>query len=161
MSKILLFVFLSLSLFALETTHFKEQRYLYALNQTLNREGTITFSRESLTIRYLKSGESLIYQGEKLLLRRGGREKVIDLNQDVARMLFFVLLLAIFHDDRRQLEQFFEISSRGSQQILYPKALVSRQIEKVIYKKSHRLDYLHIYLKNHDRISIEQVDEVR
>ena len=161
MHKMAIFLLLLLSMLAADNIHFKEQRYIYALNKTLSKEGTISFDKKGLAIIYAKSGQKLSYRQDSLVITDKSQQKIIDLKQDIVTKLFFVVLQAIFHDNKKQLKQFFTIESKGTQHILLPKELASKRITKIIYKKSDKLDYLHIYLKNRDRISIEQIDEVR
>ncbi len=147
---------LTLTLLLSDTIHFRENRYIYALNKKVVKNGVIASSKDSLTISYEKNAQKLLYKKESLTIVNHRGTKVIDLNKDIVTKLFFVVLQAIFHDDKKQLKQFFVIESKGAQRILYPKELASSRITKIIYKKSNKLDYLHIYLKNQDRISIEQ-----
>lgn len=157
MYRVAIFFLWTFTLLLSDTIHFRENRYIYALDKTVVKTGVIASSKDSLTIAYDKSGQKLLYDGESLTIANHKGTKVIDLNKDIVTKLFFVLLQAIFHDDKKQLKQFFTIESRGSQRILYPRELASGHITKIIYKKSNKLDYLHIYLKNQDRISIEQI----
>ncbi len=157
MYRVVIYFLLTLTLLLPDTIHFRENRYIYALNKTVVKTGIITSSEDSLTVAYDKSGQKLLYDGESLTIADRRGTKVIDLNRDIVTKLFFVLLQAVFHNDEKQLKQFFTIESRGSQRILYPRELASGHITKIIYKKSNKLDYLHIYLKNQDRISIEQI----
>ncbi len=158
MHKITLLILFSCSILLSENIHFEENRYLYSLNKTITKKGTIDASKNDLTILYSDGGQKLIYVENRLTIIDKGKTKVIDLDKDIVTKLFFVVLQAIFLDDREQLKQFFTIESKGAQRILYPKELASKRIVKIIYKKSDKLDYLHIYLKNQDRISIEQAD---
>ena len=158
MHKIALLILYSCSTLLAESIYFEENRYLYSLNKTITKKGTIGSSKSDLTILYSDGGQKLIYDKNRLTITDHGKTKVIDLNKDIVTKLFFVVLQAIFHDDKEQLKQFFTIESKGAQRILHPKELASKRIVKIVYKKSDKLDYLHIYLKNKDRISIEQAD---
>ena len=160
MRNILLLLLISCSILLAESIPFQEKRYIYALDNTIIKNGTINASKNNLTILYSHGGQKLTYAGDRLTITRKGKTKVIDLDKDMVTKLFFVVLQAIFHDDREQLKRFFTLESRGTQRILHPKELASRRIVKIIYKKSDTLDYLHIYLKNRDRISIEQLDKI-
>jgi len=156
-----LLLLLSCSVLLAENIPFQEKRYIYALNNTIIKNGTINASKNDLTIFYSNGGQKLTYAENRLTITKKGKTKVIDLDKDIVTKLFFVVLQAIFHDDREQLKRFFTIESKGTQRILYPKELASKRIVKIVYKKNDTLDYLHIYLKNGDRISIEQTDEIR
>ncbi len=159
MYKIVLLALFSCSILSAERIDFKEKRYLYSLNKTIIKKGTIDASKSELTIFY-QNGKKLIYKEDLLTITNRGKQKVIDLNEDFVMKLFFVVLQDIFQDDIEQLKKFFTIESKGVERILHPKELASKRIVKIVYKKSEKLDYLHIYLKNKDRISIEQVNEV-
>ena len=153
--RVILFLLFTFVLSA-ETVHFKEERYLYALDKRVIRKGTIRSSREGLEILYDKDGQSLLYHNDTLIITEGKQRKTVDLDHDPVMKIFFVLLNAIFHDDTGRLGRFFTIQSRDGERILSPKKPISAKLIKVIYRKRKRLDYLRIYLKNGDRISIEQ-----
>ena len=90
-----------------EAFRFKEERYLYALDKTVTREGTIRFSSGGLEILYDQGGQSLLYYKDKLVVVKGTQRKVLDLNRDPVMKTFFMLLEAIFYDDSEKLERFF------------------------------------------------------
>ena len=136
MRKIYLLLLFSCSMLFAESIPFEEKRYLYALNKTIIKSGTINFSKDDLTIDYSNGGQKLIYTENRLTITGKGKTKVIDLDKDIVTKLFFVVLQAIFHDDQKQLERFFTIESRGMQRILHPKELASKRIMKIIYKKN-------------------------
>ena len=153
-----LLLLLSCSVLLAESIPFQEKRYIYALNNTIVKNGMINASKNDFSILYSNGSQELTYTENRLTITEKGKTKVIDLDKDIVTKLFFVVLQAIFHDDREQLKRFFIIESKGKQRILHPKELASRRIVKIVYQKNNTLDYLHIYLKNKDRISIEQVD---
>ena len=161
MRNIYLLLLFSYAILFAESIPFEEKRYIYALNSTVVKNGTINFSTDDLAILYSNGGQKLIYAKNRLTITGKGKTKVINLDKDIVTKLFFVVLQAIFHDDREQLKRFFTIESKGTQRILHPKELASKRIVKIIYKKSDTLDYLHIYLKNQGRISIEQINKIR
>jgi len=156
MARVFFVILLPLSLLFGEAIHFKEQRYLYALNKTITREGVISFTKEGLDIAYTKEGQSVLYRQDRLTLFNGKKKKVIDLEKDIATKMFFVLLNSIFHNNIKQLRQFFTVENKGSRTTLLPKEPISKRLTKVVYQKKKRLDFLRIYMKNGDRISIEQ-----
>ena len=153
--KAILFLLLT-SILLPEAVHFKEERYLYALDKRVTRKGTIRSSGKGLEIIYDQGGQSLLYRNDKLIMTQGEQRKTVDLDRDPVMKIFFVLLGAIFHDDTGKLGRFFSIQSRDGERILLPKEPISEKLIKVVYRKRKRLDYLRIYLKNGDRISIEQ-----
>ena len=156
MLRVFFVMLLPLSLLFGEAIHFREQRYLYALDKTVEREGVISFTKEGLDITYAKDAQRVLYRQDRLILIEGEKKKVIDLKKDIATKMFFVLLNSIFHNNMKQLRQFFFIETRGSRTTLLPKELISKRLAKVVYQKKKRLDFLHIYMKNGDWISIEQ-----
>jgi len=156
MLRLFFVMLLPLSLLFGEAIPFREQRYLYALDKTVEREGVISFTKEGLDITYAKDLQRVLYRQERLILVEGEKKKVIDLKKDIATKMFFVLLNSIFHNNIEQLRQFFAIETKGSRTTLLPKEPISKRLAKVVYQKKKRLDFLHIYMKNGDWISIEQ-----
>ena len=156
MARVFFVILLPLSLLFGEAIHFKEQRYLYALNKTIAREGVIRFTKEGLDISYTKEGQRVLYRQDRLTLVDGKKQKVINLKKDIGTKMFFVLLNSIFHNNTKELRQFFIVETKGSRTTLLPKEPISKRLAKVVYQKKKRLDFLHIYMKNGDWISIEQ-----
>lgn len=141
-----------------ENIHFKEKRYIYALNNTISRNGIINASKDKLTISYNKTGKKLVYAKKSLTITEKNSTKVIDLDKDIVMKTFFELLNAIIHDNTGHLSNMFKITSKNGERTMIPDNMLSRRIKKIVYKKSKKLDYLYIILQNNDRISIEQID---
>ncbi|WP_419770765.1 MAG: hypothetical protein ACNI3C_02990 [Candidatus Marinarcus sp.] len=155
MNKFLLFSLLNSFVWA-QTIHFKEQKYLYALDNFVYKKGTITFEKNSIKLSYEKSTQLFVYENEKLFIQNKNHLKEIDLNKEVGKKVFFLLLKAIYEDDTTTLQNYFSILTNTTKTTLIPKEPLASFIEKIEYKKNKRLEFLTIYLLNLDRITVEE-----
>ena len=74
------------------------------------------------------------------------------------KKIYYTLLEAIYLDDISNLEVYFEIEQKDNEVFLKPKSIVANYVKSINYKKTTKLEYLHINMLNNDRISIEQID---
>lgn len=155
MYKLFLFFIINIYAFA-QTIHFKEQRYIYALNNSIYKKGFIDFSKKSIETWYEKSDEKLIFKDSNLYIKKGS---TLTQNNNIASKVYFTLLEGIFFDNKDKINSFFKIEQKEEKTLLLPKNSVSNYLEKVEYKKQdNKLEFLKIFLLNNDRIIIEQID---
>ncbi|MDX1808676.1 MAG: hypothetical protein R3331_03990 [Sulfurospirillaceae bacterium] len=142
MFKIILMLLVCVQLmFAID---FKETRYLYAIDKSIDFEGSITFLKESIKITYIKpKQESIVYTQNDAIKQK---------------KLFFMILEAIHSDDETLLGEFFEIKKDKNIVTLRPLELAKEYIKKVEYEKQKdRLIFIEIFMQNNDRIKIETI----
>jgi len=157
MIKILFIFLLCLNLFA-QTIHFKESKYIDALDASTKKTGYITFKKEAIETSYENSDEVLLFQEDTLFIKKKDETIEIDLNRDMPKKIYYTLLEAIYLGDISNLELYFEIEQKDNEIFLTPKSIVANYVKNINYKKSKKLEYLHINMLNNDRISIEQID---
>ena len=157
MIKILFFTLFSINIFA-QTIHFKESKYIDALNASTKKTGYITFKEEAIETSYENSSEVLLFQEDTLFIKKKDETIEIDLNRDMPKKIYYTLLEAIYLDDISNLKLYFEIEQKNSEIFLTPKSIVANYVKNISYKKTTKLEYLHINMLNNDRISIEQID---
>jgi hypothetical protein len=138
-------VILSLFFFNVYAVQFKELRYLYAVDKHISFEGNITFSPQSIEIKYTKpKAQTIKYRAD---------------DEQREKRYFFMLLSAIHNDNKGFLEEFFKVKKKNRFVYLSPLEKTKAYIKKVIYKKEGLdLKSLKIFMQNKDRIEIETLD---
>ncbi len=158
MIKKLLLVFLFISSVYADIVNFKENRYLYAIDNSFSKKGTIIFEKESIEVSYNLDSKIMVYSNDKLTIKDGDEVYEVDLEKNIHMKVFFYLLEAIYYNRQDHLKEFFTIKDDNSTILLNPKDLVSNYISHISYKKTKRLDFLEIKLNNKDRIYIEEIN---
>ena len=157
MIKILLVFLLNIFVYA-NTLHFKEQRYIYALDTSTYNKGTIKFKEDEIRTSYKNSNDILIYTQNKLIVKNKQSTKEIDLTQNIQIKIFFLLIQAIYENNQQQLQEFFTLKKEKELTILHPKSSIENHISIIRYKKTDTLEFLKIEFVNQDRIIIEEID---
>lgn len=156
--KVIVLCLLSLlCLFANDASTFKETRYLYALDKTIELEGFITFGEQNIIIEYAKpESKVLTYFEEKLTIQDQNGYKVIDTQRMPSMNYFFMIIKAVHDENNVLLNSFFEAKTEGEETLLSPKGVVAEVLEEVrITRQATKLKSLHVKIKNGDRITIE------
>lgn len=158
MIRVLFLIMISiLSIFA-QTFHFKEQRYIYAIDNSTFKKGHIYFKEDVIIVTYENTQKAFHYYDDKLFIKEKEHTTQVDLEQQLATKIFFLILEAIFQDKPDNLELFFTIEQNAQETLLRPKEVLSNYISSITYKKEETLKFLNIQLLNNDRIIIEQID---
>ncbi|MBN1839258.1 MAG: hypothetical protein JW802_04350 [Campylobacterales bacterium] len=158
-SLVILFCF-ALTLFAHESSSFKERRYSYALDKDIFFEGFITFNDASIMIEYVKpESKVLTYFEEKLSIQDDKGFWSVDAQQMPSLSYLFMIIKAVHEQNSLLLERFFDATTQENQTKLLPKEAVAHVLEEVIITyQNKRLHSLHVKMKNKDRIEIEILD---
>ncbi|AXH11254.1 hypothetical protein [Halarcobacter bivalviorum] len=157
MIKALFFTLFSINLFA-QTIHFQESKYIDALNSSTKKTGYINFRENSIETSYENSDVVLLFEEDTLFIMKNEGTVEIDLTRDMPKKIYVTLLQAIYLDEISKLELYFEVQMKKDEIFLKPKSIVANYIKSINYKKTTKLEYLHINMLNNDRISIEQID---
>jgi len=155
--KLLLFILLSCYIYA-DIVDFKEERYIYAVDNSFIRKGTILFEKDKIEVFYKNDSKILIYSNDNLTVKDEDSTYDIDLEKNIHMKIFFNLLEAIYNDEKIKLEEYFNIKIDNNTVFLDPKDLIANYISSISYKKTEKLDFLKIELSNEDRIEIEQIN---
>lgn len=156
--KVIVLCLLSLLyLFANDASTFKETRYLYALDKTIELEGFITFGEQNIVIEYVKpESKVLTYFEEKLTIQDQNGYNVIDAQSMPSMNYFFLIIKAVHDENSLLLDSFFEATTKGDETLLSPKGVAAEVLEEVrITRQATKLKSLHVKIKNGDRITIE------
>ena len=153
-------IFFSFSLFANSPVQFKETRYIYAIDKNIFFEGFITFGKENIIIEYIKPEQKVLtYFEEKLSIQDQNGYQIIDTFSAPTIKYFFMIIKAINEENNVLLDSYFDQVLKDATIILIPKGIAAEVLNEVILKKNgKKLEYLHVKIKNGDRITIEIVD---
>ncbi|MDA3909687.1 MAG: hypothetical protein PF437_11430 [Sulfurimonas sp.] len=151
-------VFLSLlfasSVFA-QSYNFTELRYSDAIDRYTQLEGKISFHKDGLNISYPKSARELNYKDDTLVYYENGK-KVSLPDMQVSKMIQYFNILSLLHNgDESELADMFEIENQANKKILKPLGAIKNYINYIeLRKEDTRLQYIKLFLKNNDTISI-------
>ena len=162
MFKLLFFLLFSLSTLCAKSYDFTELRYSDAIGKFTQLEGKITFKQEGLSIEYPKSKRLLEYDGEDVLFFEN--EKEVDLpSVQASNMMHYFDILKLLHEgDETELEESFDIKKHDGKTLLSPKGSIKYYIEHIeLVKENNALQYVKLFLKNSDYITINIADEIR
>lgn len=159
MNKIFLFIILFSSLFS-QTIKFRELKHISALEAEFKKTGYINFQKDFIETSYDNSDEVLFFQDDTLLIKEKDKLlKTIDLNQDMAKKIYYNILKSIYLDDLSSLELYFTVKKENGKIFLLPKSTIRNYLKDIeIKKKDKKLDFLIIHKPNKDWIRIEQLD---
>ncbi|AXH13854.1 hypothetical protein [Malaciobacter mytili] len=156
MHKFLFFLLIFFNFSFALVIEFKEERYLYALDNSIYKKGFIEFKENSIKTWYKNSKETLYFKNDKLYKIKDKEQ--IELN-NIAAKIYFLILEGIFHNNSNVINKFFIQEKQNDLILLAPKEIISKYMQKVEYKKKkEKLIFLKIYLHNNDRIIIEQTN---
>lgn len=144
---------------ASETFDFHEKRYIYAIDKSMEREGSITFDAQYVTIKYDKPEMSIITLFEDTITVQNGEElKIIKESDSPVIYYMFVMLRAIFADDLQAIKKYFDINTEVGTTRLIPRDMAKKYIAGISFQKETRLKHLQINLKNGDTLTIEPIN---
>jgi len=159
LSKRYLFIFLFLStiLFSKEI-HFKEVKYIYALDNELYKTGTLNIDKDEIVLHYRNSTKNIVYTDTNIQIITKDALEIYTHEESVEYNLFFQLVLGIYTNNSQLLVDNFTIEKNDNTITLLPNEYLSSVIEKIEYEKNNdKLKYLKIYFVNQDRITIEEI----
>lgn len=158
MNKLLLFLF-SASLLWGQTIHFNEEKYIHALNNTLSKKGTLSFINESVILQYAHSNKKLIYNKDTLSIQLNGKTQTLDLNNQMALKMVFLLIQSIHTNNTHLLHEYFTVEQKKGITSLFPKASISSYIEFVQFKKDSKLHFMTIEMSNKNKTTIREIND--
>lgn len=155
MYKILFLIFVSTMFVFSKPIKFKEEKYISALNTTVDRYGVLKFDDDSLEIKYEKESKSLIFTKENIIEKSGEKKEILSYEENLELTLFSKIINSIYKNEPENLKEYFEIKKDNSLVTLVPNEYIANVIEKIEYKKVElTLVYLKIYFTNDDWINI-------
>jgi len=139
-----IFIALFIALYAYAGEHFKESRYIYAIDKQNSYEGEISFLKNSIQIDYTKPQKETITYAKD--------------DEDYVKKSYYLILSAVYNDNENVLKEYFEVKKQNQVNVLEPLGFLSDYIHQITFKKSDgKLDFLKIQMQNDDWILIETV----
>ena len=162
MIKIIFTFFLFAGIVSAESYNFTELRYSDATGRYVQLEGKIDFSKDGLNIKYPKTLRELDYQNGTLTYLENNKEVPLNDNQTSKMTQYFEVLMLLHRGDESELNDMFEADNNSSKRILKPLGSMKYYINYIeLIKEQNRLQYVKLFLKNSDNISINIDDEIR
>jgi len=139
--------------------NFKEIKVIEALELETYREGSISYDKEKIIIRY-KNGKIIKKIGNTLTVYTHTNELLdtIDLNKQPRIAIYFRLTKALFFRDFKMLKQDFEITKTNSTNYIFsPHKDIKNIVDKIELSLNNNglTKFFTIYFKNKDTIRIE------
>ena len=151
-----LFIF-SLSLFA-DSFSFKESRYIYSIDKTIEMEGKITFKSNGMYIDYSKPEVRHIRYNSKAMDVVNSEGKIIqhiDLNEEPMMKVYMEFLERLYRGDFDALSDDFKVQKTETTVILTPIPPVDKVVTSVlVHKNSKGLQQIKTKMSSGDEITI-------
>ncbi len=159
MLKIFTIFYIFLLSLGAQTIKFEEEKYIEALDNTIKKIGILEFDNSQIKLKYDNSSKVLIYNNDKLIVKTEEESQELDLKNQLALKMIFLLIETIFKDDYKSLEEFFFIKQDGKIYYLKPKENLENYIKEVEFKKDKRLNYFIISMSNGNKTTIRELDD--
>lgn len=156
----IIFLLLSTTLFLFSNPiKFKEEKYINALQSSVNKNGVLKFEDNFIEIIYQGSDKSFIFYDDYIGLKTKEKEEILKYEENMELTIFSKLIKSIYKNQQEELKEHFGITDEYGKTILIPNEYLSNAIQKIEYKKiDEKLEFLKIYFSNEDWISIVQVN---
>ena len=149
----------SVTLFA-TSYNFSELRYSDATGRYSQVDGKIEFTKEGLNIEYPKKSKRLVYDGESVTLLQDAKEIALKEQQERYMMQYFEILKMLHEGDESELKEEFEVEKKEYKTLLKPTSTLKYYINSIeLTKENNILNYVKLFLKNNDTITIHIENE--
>ncbi len=141
--------------------HFKETRYMAALDLDRPMLGSLKFQDDNMIITYTKPTlETISYYDDKLTITNDDDTKEYSFEEYPQAQYMGLILKAILQDNYTSLDEFFEIKKENKQVILDAKASLYSTITYIIIDKDDKnnVTKIIINMSNKDHITIEIIN---
>jgi len=153
LKKLFSIVLYSISLFGL--INFTETKYISALDMDFKKHGTLTITKQKLSIVYTKPVcETINYLEDKLEVKNQDKSKIYTFKQYPKTQYMGLILRAIVDNEYQLIENLFSITHKNDTTILKAKPIIDNYITNIQVAKNKK-DTIIIQLTNKDRITIE------
>ena len=156
----ILFLFLCATLFLFANPiKFKEEKYINALQSSVNKNGILKLENDFIEINYLEENKSFIFYNDHIILKTKEKEDTLKYEENIELSVFFKLIKSIYKNQHEELKEYFEIKNENEKTILTPNEYLANVIQKIEFKKTNeKLEFLKIYFVNEDWIKIVQIN---
>lgn len=155
-----LFLLLSSTLFLFANPiKFKEEKYINALQTSVNKNGILKLENDFIEINYFEENKSFIFYNDHIILKTKEKEDILKYEENIELSVFLKLIKSIYKNQLEDLKEYFGISNENGKTILTPNEYLANVIQKIEFKKNNeKLEFLKIYFVNEDWIKIVQIN---
>ena len=116
----------------------------------------------NLFIKYINSNKTILYKESDLIFKEGNAVLKIDEVQKQRISQYFKVILLLYSNDEKILNEKFDVVKNKNKIILSPKADLKNYINKIVLTKLlDELKQIELFLSNRDKITIRLEDEIR
>jgi len=159
--KLFLLLVLEITLFS-QTYSFTELRYSDAIGRYSKVDGIIEFKKNGLKIIYPIEKKELDYDGKSIVFLSKGQKLPLPSEQERYMMYYFEILKLLHSGNEKELKENFTVEKKASHTVLIPNGMLSYYLDfiELTEKDLSKLDYVKLFFKNKDTISIHIDDEI-
>lgn len=152
--------FISINILFAKPINFSENKYISALEASIEKSGQIIINEDSIELKYSKEKKHYIFKDDLILLKEEDKTTQLSYDENIDLTIFSKLIKSIYKNDSQELIEYFSVQ-KDEKTTLIPNEYVANVIEKIEYKKNKEfLVFLTIYFTNEDRIEIVQNKEL-
>lgn len=138
---------------------FKEKRYVYSIDKTLQMQGSITFDEKGMQIDYSEPEvRHISYDGLVMEVRNADGETLqhVDLNEQPMMKVYFDFIHKLYRGDYDALGENFTIKQTASVILLEPIPPVDKVIKSVVVNRTPKgLKKIVTKMSNGDEITLD------
>ena len=162
MLKILTLTLLLINLLFADTYNFTELRYSDALDKSIELKGEITFTDNSLNIKYPNKDKELNYIDSTLSYFENDSKVQLDEEQTQKIVNYFEILTLVHNGNEDEMKKMFSIKNLNAKTQLTPIGILENYIAYIeLYKKENELSKIKLFLQNNDSITISIYEKIR
>jgi len=139
--------------------HFEEEKYIDVLGNSIRKKGTLEFAQDTIKLQYQNSNRVLIYKDDNLQIQIDDEIQNINLNNQIALKMLFLLMQAIYTNDIEMIKEYFFIQKENDTTLLTPKENIKNYILSVEFKKNTQLEFIKVSMRNKNIITIRELDD--
>jgi hypothetical protein len=148
-----------MSLTLAKTIQFTEEKYIQALDNTIKKQGTLHFEANKIMLTYKNSMRKLIYENDTLHIQINNEIQTLNLNNQQALRMIFLLIQSIMNDDFTLVQEYFTITIKEGITQLTPKQNISAYIDFIRFKKDTLLHFITISMTNGNSTTIREIND--
>jgi len=139
--------------------YFEEEKYIEVMDNSVRKKGTLEFIDNKIILQYDNSKRVLIYEDDSLRIKIGDEVQEIDLENQIALKMVFLLIESIHKNDFLILQEYFTMNEKNKVTFLTPKKALENYILSVEFQKSKILEYVTIDMSNGNKTTIREIND--
>jgi len=114
MSKIIVCILFSFVFSNASIIHFEEEKFIEVLDSSVRKQGTLEFIDNKIKLNYRNSKRVLIYEDDTLSIKTDDNIELIDLKNQVAIKMIFILIESIYQNNMEIIKEYFTIKKENN-----------------------------------------------